>query len=190
MRWIYVLFWTVVLGMLFLQLNNHNNTLTEEAIHKAPTQQHFYFFHGQATDTQDAPPKPDGADVEQVNFTYDNGVPNPESITCHVTLKNMGNQKATNVQVVVAPYKGALIGNDEQGDRTRVRNLGDNDPVAQYTQTVDFPDLAPGEVQTRDAVFYARQGYTPGDNVRPQITFQTEKPKPVINKAPVLPPTL
>jgi len=185
MQWFYTAFWVFIIGMILWQFYDYNSGLDHAIAVAGPKQQHFYFLNGQTnTASLDAPPKPDGADVKQVGCTYTDNVPYHGSFTAHVSLKNYGNMKAIGVQVQVTPYRGTMVG--LENDNSPATALPDSDPIAQINQWVSFPDLAPGETVTKDAVFGAAQkGYTQGDNANPQVLFQTEKPK----AAPVPPAT-
>jgi len=193
MQWLYAAFWILVGSMLLWQFQTYNAHLDRVVSDAGPQQQHFYFLNGQtnATTTTAAPPKPDGPDVKQISFAVEKDTPSPGFFTCHVQLKNVGNKKALDVQVLVTPFRGALAGNDPEGDRSEVHGLKDSDVVTQISQWVSFPDMAPDESITKDAVFTTQTGYNQGDNTNPQITFHAEKPAPapVTPPAPPTPPT-
>ncbi len=185
MRWLYAAFWILIATMLFWQFETYNKHLDQAIASAGPQQQHFYFINGatNAVSTTDAPPKPDAADVKQVGFTYTDNTPSMGNFTCHVALKNYGNLKATDVQVQVSPYRGTLVAMDNDNEAP-TQAMSDNDPLAQYSEWVSAPDLAPGETVTVDAVFSIHRGYTPGDNANPQIIFHAQKPTPAPAPAP------
>jgi len=187
MQWLYVAFWVLVGSMLFWQFHTYNRKLDKAVADAGPRQEHFYFINAAQTNTTVANPnptiKPDGADVKQVSFSFQNNVPNPGSITCHVALKNEGNMKATDIQIQVFPFRGALVGTEDDNNDP-LHAIPDSDPAAQYNQWISFPDLEPGQTMTKDAVFLGRPGMTPADNARPKITFHTVKPQPVPASTP------
>jgi len=187
MRWLYAAFWIFIGTMLIWQFNTYNGHINQAQAVTPPQQKHFYFLPGaHSTDTLGPAPKPDGADIQQISFTYDKDT-TPGSFICHVVLKNEGNMKGVGIQVLVTPFRGIVLG-DPDGGRGPVRTLSDSDPIAQTSQWVTFPDLAPGELNSQDVVFSNYSGYKPGTNSHPQILFHTEKPKPAA-PGPVFPPT-
>jgi hypothetical protein len=172
--WI-IFFWVFIVGMLVWQFYSYNQGLTKQE-EEHPTQQHFFFYQTNAASLPVAPAKHADAYVEQTGFTVENDTPGRGSFTCHVTLKNNGEAKATGVQVKVRPYRGIEIGDADAGPNTQnVQKLDDNDPLSQMNQWVSFPDLAPGESSTQSAVFLATGNWPPGDNPKPEIVFDTAK---------------
>jgi hypothetical protein len=91
-----------------------------------------------------------------------------------VTVKNVGQKKATGVQVSVRPFHGARYGNDNVG-HAPVGILPDTDRRAQIENWLAFPDLAPGEQSTQSTVFLKQVGLDPGTNPNPEIDFKTVK---------------
>jgi len=180
MNWLYTAFWVLVGSMLFWQFHSYNRKLDKAVADAGPRQEHFYFINAAQTNTTSATPnpvvKPDGADIKQVSFTSSDNVPNVGSVTCHVSLKNEGNMKATDVQIQVSPYRGTMIGDRDDDNKNPPHAIPDADPVAQYSQWVNFPDIEPGQTITKDAVFLAKPGYSVGDNPRAAIVFHTVKP--------------
>ncbi len=178
MRWIYAAFWIIVCLGIAWKAMSYNRHLDQAIVAAGPQQQHFFFIHGQTnTATQDAPPKPDGADVQQVGFSYTMYSPSRQYVTCHVTLLNKGNRKATDVQILVYPYRGIILNADNDNHTDGHALLADN-PLSQINQWVAFPDLDPGQMMTKDAVFLNTTTETPGDDPYPQIIFHTAKPAP------------
>ncbi len=173
MRWLYTVFWLFIGIVLLLQFHSYNNGLDKAQVAAGPRQQHFYFYPSHQT-TSPVAPKKDNDDVQQVGTSVDMNTPSPGNFTYHVILRNKGTMKAVNVQVLVYPYRGSTMGNIDRGGA--VQPIDDSNPLSQTSQSVTFPDLAPGESATRDAVFLSTPGYNPGENPQPQITFQIEKP--------------
>ena|ERR1700683_1529317 len=170
-------FWIFVVIMLLWQFYSYNEGLRQQAIDH-PTQEHFFFYN---TNTA-APAAPvqaqsKGADVQQVRYTVEENTPSTGSMTCHVTLKNMGNAKATGIQIFVRPFRGASNYNEDVG-RSDAKPISDDDPISQFGQWISFPDLAPGESNTQDVSFFSRHFIIQGKNPNPQILFQSEKAKP------------
>ena len=125
----------------------------------------------------------DGPDVQQIAYSVEENTPTSVSFTCKVTLKNVGNAKATNVQVAVRPYHGTRTDNEDVGPNTDTMTfLDDNDYRAQIVEWVTFPDLAPGESSTKSTVFLSRTDLKPGTNPKPEILFEPEKAKPPASK--------
>ena len=124
-------------------------------------------------------PKPvlDGPDPEQTDFSVELNVPTVNMMTCHVTLENKGKTKATDIQVMVRPYRGTWDGDEDV--QNNVHGLKDSDPLAQFGEYLSFPDLAPGESSTQTIVLTMQGGnHNTGSNPNPDITFSAEKPKP------------
>ncbi len=177
-RWLIVSFWIFIVGMLLWQFYDYDASVKEEAI-VHPQQEHFFFYNTNAGAAPSVVPPPpvNGADVHQVGYSVERNKPGAGNFTVHVVLKNVGNAKATNIQVFVRPFRGTTVG-DEDIDRTQAHMLSDNDPTSLYGQSLAFPDLAPGESATQTTVFVSRPGITPGTNPRAQINFQSEKANP------------
>jgi len=173
MRMFHIIFWVFIVGMLLWQFSSYNSGLDRKLAATPKRPDHFYY--NAQTLAPAVPPKPDAADVKQVSFTTTSESPTAGSFTCHVTLKNVGNLKAINVQIQVAPYLGAILGELDGDGRSSARSLTSNDSVTQITQWVAFPDMAPGETVTKDATFFNQTGYRPGTNYPPVITFESEK---------------
>jgi hypothetical protein len=137
-------FWIFVVIMLLWQFYTYNAGLRQQAIDH-PTQEHFYFYNTNST-TAAAAPAPaqvNGADVQQVRYTVEEGVGGTGNMTCHVTLKNMGNARATGIQIMVRPFRGAS-NYDEDVGKSDSTPLSDDDPISKFGQWISFPDLAPG----------------------------------------------
>ena len=106
MRMFHIIFWVLIVGLLLWQFSSYNSRLDHQ-VAAAPKKPDHFFYNAQ-TLAPPVPPKPDAAEVKQVNFTYTMGSPAPGNFTCHVSLKNEGKLKAINVQIRVAPYRGAF----------------------------------------------------------------------------------
>jgi len=169
-------FWIFVIMMLLWQFYTYNQERARAAI-EHPQQQHFWFTNSVAT-APVAPAKAhvDGADVQQVSYSMEEDKPSAGSMTCHVTLKNMGNAKATGIQIYVRPFRGASNFNEDVGQKDKdIKVVGEDDPISKFGDWLNFPDLAPGESSTQSVVFMSRHYPTPGTNPNPAIHFQTEK---------------
>jgi hypothetical protein len=125
----------------------------------------------------------------QTSFVVQPDTPATGSFTCLVTLKNIGNVKATSIQVCVRPFRGvSTIDIDVGGNRGGT--LDDNNPISMISDWLSFPDLDPGESRTLSDVFLTRPDIHPGVNPRPQIIFEAAKPDsaaPSSPEAPVAP---
>jgi hypothetical protein len=168
-------FWIFIIGMLLWQFYNYNKGITQDAIDH-PKPEHYFFPHTNAaasahgqTDIHHS-----GAFVHQAGFIVHRDTPSPGNFTCEVTLKNEGDAAATNVQVHVRPFKGALMGDEDVGNP---KPLTDNDPTSQMGQWVTFPDIPAGQTASESVVFLNQGGLKPGSNPDPEIVFESVKPK-------------
>jgi hypothetical protein len=174
-RQLIIAFWVFIIIMLVWQFYTYNQGLSQAAIDH-PQQQHFYFFHTNSTATASAPAHVDGPDVIQSHYKVEEGVPSPGNFTCEMTLKNVGNAKAINIQGSVHPYRGTETGDEDAGPNTQhVATLDDSDYRAQISEWLTFPDLAPGESSTQSVSFIDRTEIKPGQNPKPDIVFEPEK---------------
>lgn len=196
-RWLIVAVWIIIMGAFVTKFFSQDKRLGRSddlSAVPSPTPQHFFALHGKGPgDEKPSLLKPGVADVRQVAFSYTLRTPEAHYFTCHVTLMNGGALKATHVQVQVRPFRGIPMGNPDGGrfmGSDPNRAISDDNPVAQYNAWVSFPDIEPGQTVSRDAVFFNRPGYTPGDNPNPQIIFETDKPKPAASSGPQFPPNL
>jgi hypothetical protein len=174
LHWVIILFWVFVTGMLLKQCHDTTVQRDEEA---ANAQKQFFFHQPtapHAAPTPAPPPSPD-ADVEQVGYTVQPDTPTPGSFTCTVTLRNIGQKKATGIQIAVRPFRGARYGNDNVG-HAPTGILPDSNPLAQLQTWLAFPDLGPGEQSTQSTVFPNHTGVEPGANPTPEIDYLTAKP--------------
>jgi hypothetical protein len=188
MRYLYTAFWIFIGGMLIWQFYDYNHHIDKVNADAGPRPQHFYVVNGKMVNDL-TPPAPDPvADVKQIATSYQRGVPTSNQFTYHVTLKNKGTLKATNIQVLVTPFKGIIL-NDENDNASNIHALADSDPLAQISQWATCPDLGPGEQKTVDAVFLDPGGRTlPGSNPDPPIKFDAVKPPTAPATAPSAPP--
>ncbi len=167
-------FWIFIIGMMIWEFYSYNQDLTQQA-HDHPADGHFFFYHKDPK----AVPKPEqmehnGPFLTQTGFTVEPGVPNYASFTCHVTVKNIGTAKATNIQVCVRPFKGIKVGDEDLSNKP-LQTLPDSDPTSLIDQWVTLPDLAPGQSASQSAVFYNKPGFNPGRNPDPLMRFEAEK---------------
>jgi hypothetical protein len=158
--------------MLLWQFYNYDKGMTQAQIDH-PAQQHFFFYNTNAGAPL-APVTHRDAHVRQVEFNGVENSPSAGSFTCAVTLKNDGSAKAVNVQVMVRPFRGIPLGDEDVGGPNR-GTLSDNDPRAQFGQWVAFPDLAPGESSTQKVTFIMQSGLHAGNNPSPDIQYETAK---------------
>ncbi len=166
-------FWIFIIVMLIWQFLSFNQKLdTPDPQH--PTQNHFFFYQPSHAAAAATPVVHDGPYVVQTSFRVEDNTPSDTSFTCHVTLKNSGKTKATNVQVCVRPYRGTLDGDVDVGPNVN-KPIKDDSPRAQINQWVSFPDLAPGESSTQSAVFMKQGASEYGVNPRAEISFTPEK---------------
>ena len=176
-------FWIFIILMLLWQFYTYNQGLKQAAIER-PQQQHFWFTNSVAA----APAAPtqshvDGADVQQIAYSMKEDTPSSGSTTCYVTLKNMGNAKATGIQVNVRPFLGAS-NYDEDGGQQKVFVVKADDPLGKFGAWLNFPDLAPGESSMQSVVFLSHHFTIPGKNPKPDIVFQTEKAQAQTHPSP------
>ena len=167
-------FWIFIIGMLLWQFYNYNQGMTQDAI-EHPKPEHYFFPHKTAA-AATAPTEVhhSGAFVHQVGFVTRKDTPAPGNFTCEVTLKNDGDAKATDVEVHVRPFKGIMLGDE---DETALKPLPDSDPASQLGQWVTFPDIAPGQSASETVIFLNHGVLTPGSNPDPEIVFESAKPK-------------
>jgi hypothetical protein len=171
-RWLIVLFWVFVVGMLIKQCHDYTEAQIKEGELNPPRQ---YFFTAPPPAPPAPPPPPAaGGDVRQISFKSEEGTPGPGSFTCLVTLRNEGLQTARSIQVRVRPYRGVKYGTDGEG-HVGYTLLQETDPLSQYGTWIGFPDLKPGETATESAVFLDRPNVSAGFNPQPEITFETAK---------------
>ena len=175
-RWLIISFWVFVGGMLAWQAYNYEiNSEKESAARPAP--QHFFFDPAMDQKPAAADPNLHEADIRQTKYSITQD-PVTKFLNCQIVLTNKGNAKAVGVQVFLRPYHGGIIDGARNGDGGPSRPLSDLDPVALMGQSLEAPDLAPGESCTLSATFMSRPGVSPASNPKPQITFLTEKAKP------------
>jgi hypothetical protein len=168
-------FWIFVIIMLVWQFYDYNKKIsTPDPNH--PAQDHYFFYMPKAGSggAAAAAAEHDGPYVEQTDFRVEDGVPTSVSFTCHVTLKNIGKAKATGVEVCVRPFRGTQV-YDDTSARNDNKVLPDDSPLAQISQWVTFPDLAPGESSTQSAVFMRANTSDYGENPKPEIIYEPEK---------------
>lgn len=172
-NWLILGFWGFIGFMLiwqFLDYNSHIDKVAEEH----PVQTQFFYFH-----TNSAPvhaSKMQGPNIVQASYWTEPGKPSTGMFTSHIVLKNLGLTKAIDIQILVRPYRGIVMGDADNGRTTSgLIPLNDNDPLSQYGQWASFPDLAPGESATETIVFMAQSGTRLGDNPNPQIIFSADK---------------
>jgi hypothetical protein len=175
MSWFITVFWVFIATMLIWEFFSYNKNFSQVQAAR-PQDTHFFFYNTNVDAKPAAASKPAvaGPDVEQTAFTTENNVPSPGNFTAHITLKNLGTAKAVDVQIMVRPYRGIMVQSGEMSDQGN-KYLDDGDPLAQYGQYVSFPDLAPGESATVDAVFLSHPNVDPGNNPKPEIDFGTDK---------------
>jgi len=184
-----IAFWVFIVVMLLWQFYSYNESLKQQAIDH-PTQTQFFFIHTNAPPVAAVPGHKNGPDVQQVSYTVENNAPSDGNFTVHVTLKNVGNAKAVSVQIHIRPYRGMRLGDEDVGN-SPLRILPEDDPLSQYGDWLNFPDLAPGESSTQSVIFLNHQGATPVvpgksdvgipgqpmEKLTPEIIFDTDKSK-------------
>ena len=101
-------------------------------------------------------------------------VPNSSTFTVDVTVKNVGQKKATGVQVKVQPYVGTMDTNKAEPGPDEIPDQPGGDPMATVVQWVTFPDLPPGQTSTQTLTFSMRGDATPAQSQpHAQVQFQT-----------------
>jgi hypothetical protein len=190
MQKLIIAFWIFVGIMLVWQFYTYNQGLSQDAINH-PEQKQYWFTNTMAKPAAPAPTVPEvhqGAYVVQTGYTVEDNAPANGNFTIHVTLKNTGNAKATGVQVRVRPYRGLRMGDEDAGNKP-LYILPEDDPLSQYGQWVDFPDLAPGESSTQSVIFLKQGAYKPvvvglsdtgvpgqpKEKLTPEINYSSEK---------------
>ena len=181
-----VAFWVVILSLAAWEAYSYNSNLNQQGLEHPKPQQYFFY---PPSDKPDANAQNQihlaGADVQQTNYRVETDVPSSGMFTCHVTLKNVGNAKATGVQIMVRPYRGSSSANEDGGRFRPMGVLSEDDPLSKFGKYVSFPDLAPGEAATADVTFLRQSALPPGQNPNPSILFQSEKKAaPVQHKLP------
>jgi hypothetical protein len=175
MRWLYVLFWLFIATMLAWQAIDYNSKQNQAAI-AHPQQQQFFFYNTNNGPVIPPPPVIDGPNVVQASFDVRRNDPSFNMFTCYVTVKNIGNAKATNIALFVRPYRGAVIG-DEDNNHTTFHVLAENDPISQVGQWINFPDLNPGQTSgPQHVTFTVAYACQIGINPDPKITFDKATP--------------
>lgn len=172
-RWLIVLFWVVVLGMLLKECHDTTETKIEEG-HQNPVRQYFFTTTPQPVANRPAGPSAPNpnADVHQIGFRTEESTPGTGSFTCYVTVRNDGLKTARHVAIRVRPYRGVMYGSDGVGHVGYHRVL-DTDILAQYDAWVNFPDLKPGQSAIGSAVFTDHPNVQAGFNPQPEIDFET-----------------
>jgi hypothetical protein len=174
-NWLIVGFWAFIVIGCTWQCSSYNTHLDKET-EAHPVRGEFFFYHSKNDPAHGGVATVAGAQVQQLNYWTEPETPSSGMFTSHVVLKNTGSAKATAVEIWVRPYKGIYTGDEDNGRSSRPEgNLSDNDPLTQYGQWVNFPDIAPGETATETVVFVARPGFNLGNNPTPQIIFSTDK---------------
>ena len=175
MSWFYLCFWVFVLGMLFWQFQNYNSNLTHEYASRPAKEEHFFYYTNHMAHPQ---PAINGPILKQISYSLQYNSPGAGMITARFTVQNTGNVKARNIVMQIFPYQGGVRGGDVDDGHTKAQYMNANDPIVQINQSVNLPDLAPGETTLQTASFYAQTDVTPGDNPVPQFTFTPDTPKP------------
>ena len=176
--WMIVLFWSFIGIMLIWQFCAYDTKTTQQAIDH-PRNGHFFFDNPPPdANAPTAGPIIHAADVHQTGFEIKKDTPGVGSFTAIVTVKNRGDMKGVGVQVFVRPFRYGMASSTGMHEDPDARPLSDEDPRSQFGQWINFPDLAPNESSTQSVVFTDQPYVEPGKNANPQITFESEKPKP------------
>jgi len=100
--------------------------------------------------------------------------PGASTFSVDVIVQNLGSKKATDIAVVVHPYIGTrdtdknAIGPDE------IPQQHYGDPLANVTQTLNYPDLKPNETGTQSFTLPVRFDADPAQrDDKAQVVFQT-----------------
>jgi hypothetical protein len=185
-QWAITVFWVVIGFMLCWQMYSCNAKIEKRAEeHPGPTQ--FFAYQSNASSAVQPKPVYHGAAVQQIAFIVEPNTPANGQFTCEVTIKNVGTAKATNIQMNVRPYRG-IMNADEDVSRTDVKPIDDSNRLAQISEWLTFPDLAPGEKSTQTVSFVDQAGVKPGKNPDPEIQFEAEKkPQDIKPRTPLGP---
>jgi hypothetical protein len=169
LRWFIVLFWVVVIFMILKGCYDSEMAREhEEQMH--PPAPSGLPFPPAPQPTPPPAPTPQGAKVVQTGCVIQFETP-PGNFTCVVTVKNIGDQKATGVQLHLRPYRGSMRGLVDIGPQRGT--LSDTDPLSQMGTWLGFPDLAPGDSATQTASFMNQPNIMPGRNPDPEIDYKT-----------------
>lgn len=168
-----ICFWIFVFVMGLWEFHNYNRGLDAEAEAKGPPQ-HYLFLPPSTKPTPVSMKHEDGADIVQTRFWVEYDKPTPGSFLCHVMIKNVGNARATGIQVKVRPFRGVSNYNEDGGTQHPI-TLDDSDPTSMISDFLSFPDLDPGQSETGDVSFLDVPIFKPGKNPSPTIYFQTVK---------------
>ncbi len=87
-----------------------------------------------------------------------------------ITVYNPSSETATNIQLRVRPYRGAVrVGGTAELDDV----LPENDPISKITNWVLVPDLAPKASVEVTCYFRQQDPFLPAGNPGPVITYHT-----------------
>ncbi len=170
-RWLIALFWIVVGALLLEQCHEATEKAIKEGRDNPPRQ---YFFTAPPGPAQPAAPAVKEPDVRQTAFTVKEETPGPGSFTCYVTLRNFGAVHRPRHLDPGPAYRGVRYGAEDIGHLSH-RVLAETDPLSQYSASLSFPDLKPGESSTQPVVFLNQANVKPGFNPRPEISFEVAK---------------
>jgi hypothetical protein len=162
-RWLIVLFWVFVIFMLLKGCyDTEASRAHQEELRQAPPP---------VSAAPAPPPAPTApAKVVQTSCMIEVDTP-PGSFTCEVTVKNVGGEKATGVEVHVRPFRGSRRGLVDIGPMGPP--LNENDPLSLMGTWIAFPDLAPGESSTQTATFPSQPNIMPSQNPDPDINYKS-----------------
>lgn len=165
-RWAIVAFWVVMMLIGVYSIFNYT------AKPPPPPEPEKHWFPPPLPGTGPAAPSPDA----QVKLTHyiAHITPGGTSFSVDVIVQNLGSKKATGVVAIVHPYIGTrdtdknAIGPDE------IPMQHSGDPLANVTQTLNYPDLKPGQAATQSFTLPKRFDADPAQrDDKAQVIFQT-----------------
>jgi hypothetical protein len=165
-RWLIVAFWAV---MLLVGAFYAFQSITAPAPPIVP-EKHWF-----------APPLPGSlppvpsasADVKLLHYIMKR-VPNSSTFTVDVTVQNVGQKKATGVQVKIQPYIGTMDTNKAQPGPDEIPAQPGGDPMVNTAQWVAFGDLPAGQTATQTLTFSMRSDADPAESQpHAPVEFQT-----------------
>jgi hypothetical protein len=120
------------------------------------------------------PPVPSAnADVRLIRYVMKQP-PNTSAFTVDVTVQNVGQKKATAVQVKIQPYVGTMDTNKAQPGPDEIPAQPGGDPMVNSAQWVAFGDLAAGQTATQTLTFPMRGDAAPAESQpNAPVQFQT-----------------
>ena len=140
-RWAIVAFWSVII------LVGAYYFLSYSAAPPPPPVPEQHWFPPPLPGSTPAQPPPD-AEVKLTHYMV-HLQPGAMSFSVDVTVQNIGSKKATAVSAIVHPYVGSQDTNKNAIGPDEIPLQQGGDPMAVVTQTLNYPDLDPGQTGTQ-----------------------------------------